>query len=149
MLLYDVAADAEFHDLIDARFPYEDFTLASAMITRGWKTSLNAAFCVLDELCRPPRNSGASKELLRNLIDEWNAGPEHSLKEPLRGCAIRLLSGEYLPWRDGVSLMRLIAQYEGQLAALAIVYFASDCSTPEGDAALNAANDAIRREWRM
>ncbi len=43
--------------------------------------------------------------------------------------------------------MRRMGTYEGQRAALALVYSASDCDSPEGDEALSALDTEIREQW--
>ena len=147
MNLHDAAADAAFDALIDARFPYDERAKASAYIAQGWSTSLNAAFCVLQELCRPPHGVNVSRERLVELIAEWRSGPGHALKAPLITCARALVDGTSLAWRDGLLIMDAIAKYDGQRAALGIAYFASDCGTPEGDKALEEVFQRICREW--
>src|SRR5687768_3159107 len=120
MVLHDADAEKSFKAPFDGRFPYDDPS-ASALIRQGWKISLNAAFCVLHELCRPPHphQSNVTKERLRELVTEWAAGPEHPLKAPMVGAALSLVEGKYIPWREGVELMKRVADYDGQRAALA------------------------------
>ncbi|MGB6119148.1 MAG: hypothetical protein WBF87_13095 [Mesorhizobium sp.] len=121
--------------------------MASKLILQGWQISLNAAFCVLDELCRPPLSVDVSKGRLRELLAEWTGGPDHNLKIPVLSAAHCLIDGKKLPWREGVQLMLQIDDYDGQRAALAIAYFASDCGSPRGDEALNQADADIRARW--
>jgi hypothetical protein len=146
MVLHDAEAEKPFTEAIDCRFPYES-DKASALIWRGWAISLNAAFCVLHELCRPPKQSSVPKERLRELVSEWATGPDHPLKEPLLEAAHALVDGAYLPWREGVEMMKRVGDYDGQGAALAIVYMASDCDRREGDDALSRTADEIGRSW--
>lgn len=147
MNLHDVAADAAFEALIDAKFPYDEPAKASAYIAQGWSISLNAAFCVLQEICRPGQGTDVSRQRLVELVSEWRSGPEHPLKAPLLACASALIDGTPLPYPDGVRIMDEVAKYDGQRAALGIAYFASDCDTPEGDRALEDAFQRISREW--
>ena len=146
MILQDPAAEKPFEGSIDARFPYGDAS-ASALIRQGWAISLNAAFCVLDELCRPPYPRNVSKERLRELVSEWAAGPDHPLKLPVLHAANALIDDTPLNWKEGVNLMRQVGRYDGQRAALGIVYFASCCNTPEGNDALTETDTQIRAQW--
>ncbi|MEE4212082.1 MAG: hypothetical protein V2I43_22785 [Parvularcula sp.] len=146
MILHDPDAEKPFEAAFDARFPYESAS-ASTLIRQGWAISLNAAFCVLDELCRPPLSCSVSQKRLRDLMSEWAAGPDHPLKAPVLQAAHALIDATPLDWRDGVELMKKVASYDGQRAALSIVYFASDSDSPEGDAALTDTDTQIRAQW--
>lgn len=147
MLLHDREADSAFDGLIDCQFPYNSPS-ASALIRQGWATSLNAAFCVLHELCRPPRECAVSKARLRALVAEWAAGGDHPLKDPVLQAAHALIEGEPLPWRQGVALMERIGLFDGQRAALGIAYFASaEDEDDENSLALTRTNEEIRRRW--
>ena len=146
MILHDCDAEIPFEAAFDARFPYES-TSASTIIRQGWAISLNAAFCVLHELCRPPHSCSVSKERLRDLVSEWAAGPDHPLKAPVLQAAHALIDGTPLNWREGVELMKEVASYDGQRAALSIVYFASDSESPEGDKALDETDTQIIAQW--
>jgi hypothetical protein len=146
MILHDVDAEKPFEAAIDACFPYED-AAASTLIRRGWAISLNAAFCVLDELCRPPRSRAVSRERQRKLVAEWAAGPDHPLKAVVLRAANALIDNDPLNWQEGVRLMRHVGTFDGQRAALVIVYSACDCDSAEGDAAVNEVDREIRRRW--
>ena len=146
MILHDHKSEKAFLAIIDCRFPYNDPS-ASMLIQQGWTISLNAAFLVLHELCRPHLHRNVSKELLRQLISEWATGPDHALKIPLLDAARALVDGNPIPWRKGIELMSRVGEYDGQYNALAIVYFASDCDSQEGDDALELANAQIRLRW--
>ncbi|HET6942889.1 MAG TPA: hypothetical protein VFH89_12075 [Sphingomicrobium sp.] len=146
MILHDAETDKAFTAPIDCKFPYDDPS-ASKIISQGWQVSLNAAFCVLHELCRPPRDSAVHKERLRELVSAWAEGPDHPLKAPVVGAANALINGTSLEWREGVELMRRVGEFDGQRAALAIVYFASYCEAADGDEALTRTDAEIRRRW--
>jgi hypothetical protein len=147
MILQDSSTEASFEPSIDARFPYADASSASAIIVRGWSISLNAAFCVLHELCRPPAGEAVSKERMFELVEEWSLGPDHPLKQPMLRCARALIQNEPLPWHEASAVMQEIGLYDGQRAALGIAYFAGDSSTSEGDIALSNTNHRIRETW--
>ena len=146
MVLHDTDAEKAFIAPFDGRFPYDDPS-ASQLIRQGWAISLNAAFCVLHELCRPPALSYDGRDRLRELVAEWATGPDHSLKAPLLHAARALIENTPLPWQEGVELMKRVGEYDGQRAALAIAYFASDCDTQEGDDALTLIDSEIRKSW--
>lgn len=147
MLLHDAKAEIPFEISFDGCFPYDDEVAASALIEQGWGISLNAAFCVLDELCRPPHQNSVSSQRQRELVSEWTGGPEHALKAPLLRCATALIDGTPLPWQEGVELMSSVGEYDGQRAALSIAYFASDAGSGEGDHALTVVDIEIRQKW--
>ena len=147
MLLHDAEAETLFEASLDASFPYDNEVAASALIKQGWSISLNAAFYVLHELCRPSNDESICKERLRRLITEWAAGPDHPLKEPVLHAAKILTEDDALDRQEGAELMRWVGAYDGQRAALAIVYFASDCMSPEGDKALTGLEAEIRERW--
>jgi hypothetical protein len=144
---YDDALETLFGDRIDAQFPYYQREKATALIEEGRSISANAAFYVLDEICRPPFPGIVTPARQRELAEEWAAGFEHPLKGQLLRCAEGLISGQPLTWVDAVALIEEIGLFEGQRAALSIAYFAGDCSTDEGDAALTEAEQRVRRSW--
>jgi hypothetical protein len=147
MILHDCEAEKLFIDRFDAgRFPYEG-PLASTIIHEGWGISLNAAFCVLNELCRPPHGGCVSEGRMVELVSEWTTGPDHPLKAPLVQAARALIQNRPLPTQDGVAIMRRVSEYDGQRAALNIAYFASDCDTPEENEALECTHAEIVQSW--
>lgn len=145
--LHDSKADMPFEASFDARFPYSSVSAASSLIREGWAITLNAAFCVLEEICRPPRSAKVSTGRLQELAREWASGPDHPLKAPVFRAACTLIERASLPWQEGVALMKIVVGYDGQRAALNIVYFASDCDTPEGDDALERMRREIVERW--
>jgi hypothetical protein len=147
MLLHDRAAEIPFEASMDARFPYTDRHKASALIAEGWAISLNASFCVLEEICRAPRGAIVTPERQRELVAEWGAAFEHPLKGPLLRCAEALIDHEALPWNEAVSAMYQVSMFDGQRAALNIVYFSADCDSEEGDEALTSTDRQIREAW--
>lgn len=146
MILSDPDAEKSFEASFDACFPYEDAS-ASKLICQGWAISLNAAFCVLDELCRPPYPRTVSQDRLRELLSEWAAGPDHPLKAPVLHAANALIDDAPLVWEQGVELMKQVGSHDSQRAALGIVYFASDCDSTEGNEALTETDKEIRERW--
>lgn len=137
MKLYDPETEKAFEAKIDAQFPYIDRVHSSALIQEAGRISLNALFCVLDEICRPPNSSKVTKERQRELLAEWSSSFDHALKTPLVHCADQLIKGQSLPWREVVNIMEEIGAFKGQRAALLVAYFAGDCDTLEGYSALD------------
>jgi len=147
MKLHDSALEVPFEAQIDARFPYDDRARCTALIQEARSISLNATFCILDEICRPPISGAVARERQRELLAEWASGLEHELKEPLLTCAAALIESAPLSWLDAVALMDQIGSFDGQCAALSVAYFAGDCDSAEGDAALSSADNRIRKAW--
>ena len=147
MKLHDATAETPFEARIDAQFPYRDRSASSALIQEAPRISLNAVFCVLDEICRPPNSSAVTRERQLELLAEWSSTFEHDLKEPLLNCANGLIEGRALPWPDVESVMEQIGRFEAQRAALSVAYFAGDSDSDEGDAALERAHRRISASW--
>jgi hypothetical protein len=145
--LHDLALEAPFEAEIDGRFPYNHPARCKALIEEARTISLNATFCILDEICRPPSSTTVSQDRQRELVNEWASGFEHELKGPLQTCANALIGNEPLPWAEAVAVMDRIGNFDGQRAALSVAYFSGDCDSIEGDAALEAAVNRIRKRW--
>jgi len=123
MKLHQADLEIPFEAAFDAEFPYNKGCLGADKTRLGYFPE--RCFLRLHELCRPPHGAGVSSARLRELLAEWSTGPNHPLKQPLLQCAIALFEGRPLPWQEGVKLMERIRQYDGQIAALAIAYFAA------------------------
>jgi len=147
MNLYDLDREKPFEARIDGKLPYSDHARCTALIGEARAISLNATFCVLDEICRPPGNAMVTRERQRTLIAEWGADLEHDLIGPILTCAHALIEDKPLPWADAVAVMELVGKFDGQRAALSVAYFSGDCATIDGDAALSSAERRIRSVW--
>lgn len=147
MKLHDVADEALFEAKIDTRFPYENRAASSELITEAREISLNAVFCVLDELCRAPRSRAVTKDRQVELLTEWSSAFDHELRDPLVRCANALIYGQALPWPEAVAVIELIGSFEAQRAALSVAYFSGDSDTDEGDAALELAYRRVLNAW--
>ena len=147
MRLHDTKAEVPFEARIDARFPYQDQASCSALIHEARNISLNAFFCVLDEICRPPNSNAVTEERQRELIAEWSIGFEHELKEPLVRCANALVGGRALPWQDAGEIIKDVGRFQAQRGALSVAYFAGDCDSDEGDVALESAHRCVSDAW--
>ena len=139
--------EQKFVESFDAKFPYDDEEAATALIHQGWAISPNAAFCVLEEICRLPRGAAVDTGAQHSLAAQWAASGQHPLMSAVLRCAAALIDSTPLSSRDAVGIMRDVSAYSGQYAALNIAYFSGDCSTPEGDGALEQASIEIRKQW--
>lgn len=137
----------QFSEKIDCKFPYNDEDQSSRLILEGRSICLDADFLVLKEICSKGRSVQVTRKRQHELVDEWAAGFKHQLKEPLLRCARLQIDGKKLPWREAVSLMAEIGQFNAQYAALSIVYFAGESDSDEGEAELEAGYERICRVW--
>jgi hypothetical protein len=141
------AAEAAFFATFELSFPYDDEAAATALIEEGWAISPNAAFCVLNELCRLPHTSATTTARQLALIDEWaKAGPAHPLKRDLLQCARALASDQTVTLEYGLTVMRDVSFHEGQRAALSIAYFATDLTQDDSDR-LTQFEANVRAGW--
>ncbi len=147
MKLHDSEREKPFEALIDARFPYNDHALCTTLIAEARTISLNATFCVLDEICRPPMSAVVTKDQQRALLAEWASNQHHELIKPLLTCANALVERKSLPWRDAVAVMEIVGNFDGQRAALSLAYFSADSESLAGDAALSSTDQRIRKIW--
>lgn len=60
---HNFEVEAPFLERFDCCFPYGDREAASALIREGFEISLNGAFGVLEEICRPPLSAMVSRFL--------------------------------------------------------------------------------------
>ena len=118
--------EAEFSDLIDARFPYGKSGEALKLVELACSISPNAAFMVAEELARPPRSARVSRHRREILLGELERRFDHPLKERIFTIARRLIGGCELAVPEALEAVRAIASYPGQYAALNIAYFSAD-----------------------
>ena len=149
MKLHDTTAEVPFEAKIDARFPYDDPVASSELIHEAGNISLNAVFCVLDEICRPPKSGVVSQIRQCELLAEWSSTFEHELKAPLLRCAKALIVGQPLPRSEAVAVIEQVGRYQAQRGALSVAYFAADCGSEESDAALTLAERRVREAWEQ
>jgi hypothetical protein len=138
--------EVEFVRLIDGRFPYSNLPRALDLIHRGAAISTNAAFCVLDEICRPPASVNVTPESQTELVGQWRRHITHPLAEPLAECARKIVAGRRLRAPECLNLLELVAAYPGQYAALSVVNAAYD-APPAGLDVVAEMTDAIRAAW--
>ena len=135
--------EAEFIEHISCRFPYGDLSAARELAVQACAISPNAAFAVADEVSRPPRGETASPELQAQVFAVLERGIAHPLASPVLSAARRLAAGEELSVPETVFLLRQIARYPGQYAALSIAYFGCDDEAGVAD----EEQERIRQSW--
>ncbi|WP_312164347.1 hypothetical protein [Phenylobacterium sp.] len=146
MLEHDGVAEKAFLAEFDFNFPYADTVAAKRLVERAQGISLNAVFCVLNEICRAPYPGVVTRERQRELLELWRMGLDHPLKQSLERCAIALIDDAPLPWEESMEIMRLVGTYPAQRAALGIAY-CSGGGEVDGDAQAHKLDGEIRRMW--
>ncbi|MEZ6037401.1 MAG: SMI1/KNR4 family protein [Planctomycetota bacterium] len=119
-------SEEEFHNSIDCCFPYLDRAAAQALIDEALTISPAAVFDVVHELARRPRSSNVPDAVCLALLDRIAGRVEHPLAAAVISVARRMVAREVLPFPECEALMRRIATFPGQWAALHVVYFACD-----------------------
>jgi len=148
MKLNDTVAETLFGNRIDGRFPYSHPTLSTAIIEESRSISVNAVFYVLDEICRLPHlGITTTQERQRELVEEWAYGFEHPLKDQMLRCAEALISERPLTPVEAVAAIEEVGLFDGQRAALSVAYFSGDCTSKDGNAALEDADRRVRATW--
>jgi hypothetical protein len=137
------AAEKEFRDEIDCRFPYGDLDQCKSLIDRGIAISPEAAFAVLHEICRPGRGVPVSADRLIQLVEYWRSRFDHPAAEMLREVAHSMILKRYLPVDEVIARMGILAEYPGLYSALAILYFS--CDGVEGR--LDPIMAGIKKRW--
>jgi hypothetical protein len=135
-----------FVQSFEGRFPSGDPSAAGRLIEEGRSVSSNAAFCVLNEICRAPFPA-VGKARQRELVGDWSAGFEHPLKAPILRCAAALIEERSLPYEFCSATAKLIAQHPGEYAALNFAYYAVGADDEASDAAVWLETQAIRKAW--
>jgi hypothetical protein len=136
-------AEQAFSDEIDCRLPYRDLDRCKELTDRGIAISPNAAFCVLHEICRPPRSEEISVNRLLELLDYWQARFAHPVAPMLADVARSMIVGRPLSTDDAIERMRVLAEFPGLYAALAVLHFSCD----DNEDRLGPIDAAIRRKW--
>jgi hypothetical protein len=137
-------AEQAFFDAIDGRFPYRDRERSRALIERGIALSANAAFGVLEAICRPPRRAKLTPAEQTALLDYWRARCHHPASPMMAEIAAAMIARRPLSVADVIARINALAEYRGLYAALAILGMA--CDDPDGR--LDALDAAIRQQWQ-
>lgn len=120
-------AEAIFINRIDCRFPYNDKSTCISLINEAAALSTNAMFFIVEELCRIPSSekNNVTTERLLDLLGQVEEKFEHPLKEIILETAHKMLNGQTLTTEEVISKMEILKKYNGQYAALNILYFSS------------------------
>jgi hypothetical protein len=146
----DPEAEALFFERLDCCFPYYDRDAASAFIREGFEISLNGAFGVLEEICRPPQSAGTATSRLLELLDEWlcvKGVDFHPLAGPVSQFAAAMIRGVHTPTAECLRLMATVGQYPAQRAALNIVVLTGYPDDEEGQRRFDDLDSEIRGRW--
>lgn len=121
--------EAEYLVSIDCCFPCHDEAAWRAAIDLGIGISPNAGFAALDELSRPPRSAAAPEPRQKRMLAYWRARMKHPLTRVLARCAALRIEGKLLKPREATGIMKLVAEYDGLHAALAVVLSVADSAS--------------------
>ena len=124
------SAEAEFVIKIDCQFPYADRERALALAAEGLAISAEAAFRVVYELCNVPRDVDADLETRLAVLSVIETRLAHPLGKIILPIAKEVVEGRGFLAADRVALMRRIAPFRHQYAALQIALEARDPDEP-------------------
>ena len=124
--------ERQFLDQIDCRFPYLDGARALALVEQACRISPNAVVAVVDELARPPRSAAVPRGTRRRLLEVIAARFDHPLAADMLAVARDMIDGKTLPLAATLTIMRRIALFPDQYAALGMVRMA--CQEPGDEA---------------
>ena len=138
-------SEAEFIASIDYAFPYFAPLRWRRMSARAARTSPNAAFAVLHEVCRPPRSVPVPAVVSGRILVHLYRRFRHPLRRVLEPAIQAHLSGGSLSESHAASLMRKVAAFPDQYSALAICYFSAD----DRRGTLDRAHRKVVRGWEL
>jgi hypothetical protein len=118
--------EEEFVESIDCKFPYSDEAKWRDVIKLGSKISSNAAFGVLEEICRPPKGMEVSVQQLEQILNYWRTEFSHPLAESIGNVASLMIKREKISPEEAENLLRIVANYPYLYCALNVPYFACD-----------------------
>lgn len=137
-----------FLDTIDCNFPYRDAPKAESLITQARSISANAAFCVLYEIVNAPASAELAKRAQSELLTTWSDNWSSPLAIPIANLTRRVLEGEMLPTDQVLTVMREVAEIQGQYAALAVVsHLAYQVAEESEYGLIDALEERIRARW--
>lgn len=140
---HDAAREQPFADKIDACFPYDEADVALSLIDEAREISLNAAVCVLYEICMPPHPPQVTRDRQHELLAQWMSMIKHPIADLIMPCATALVNHEQLAPTVAEAIMRDVGQHDGQLAALAVVLASTDDAAPS----IVALEQDLRQRW--
>jgi hypothetical protein len=140
---HDAEREQPFSDRIDACFPYDEAEAARSLIDEAREISLNAAVCVLYEICMPPHPPKVTRDRQHVLLAQWMSMIKHPIADLIMPCATALVNDEQIAPTLAEAILRDVSQHEGQLAALAVVLASTDDTAPS----IVALEQDLRRRW--
>ena len=140
---HDAGREQPFSDRIDACFPYDEANVALALIDEARGISLNAAVCVLYEICMPPHPPQVTRARQHELLEQWMSMIKHPIADLIMPCARALVDEEPVAPAIAEEILRGVSAHDGQLAALAVVVASTDDTAPS----IVALEQELRRRW--
>jgi hypothetical protein len=137
--------EEEFVNSIDCEFPYFDEAKWRAVVKLGSEISPNAAFGVLEEICRPPYGTEVSVQQLEQILDYWRTEFSHPLAESIGDVASLMIKREEISPEEAANLLHIVANYPRIYCALNVPYFACD----DKDGTVDKTYKEIIRSWEM
>ena len=125
--------EGEFLDRIDCQFPYSDRERALALAAEAVAISPNAAFAVVYEVCYVPGGAHADVETRHEVLARIEKNLPHPLRRVILPVARDVVDGKRLGSAERIALMRKVAPFRDQYAALQIALHAQDPDEPEDD----------------
>lgn len=140
---HDAGREQPFADRIDACVPYGEADVVLGLIAEAREISLNAAVCVLYEICMPPYPRQVSPDRQHELLAQWISMIKHPVADLIMPCARALVDDERVPPSIAEVVLRNVSKHDGQLAALAVVIASTDDTEPS----IVALEKELRRRW--
>jgi hypothetical protein len=140
---HDAVREQPFADRIDACVPYGEGDAVLALIAEAREISLNAAICVLYEICVPPYPRQVSPDRQHELLAQWMSMIKHPVADLIAPCARALVDDEQIPPSVAEEILRDVSKHDGQLAALAVVVASTDDAAPS----IVALERDLRQRW--
>jgi hypothetical protein len=118
--------EEEFVNSIECKFPYFDEAKWRDVIKLGSEISSNAAFGVLEEICRSLRGIKVSVQQLEQILNYWRTEFSHPLAESIGNVANLMIKREEISPEEAAKLLCIVANYPHLYCALNVPYFACD-----------------------
>jgi phosphate uptake regulator len=136
--------ETDFIERVECNFPYDNFDLASEIISQAGDVSQNAVYLVLHEILRaPPTIKPQAKELF---LQMWQTDYEDDpIFRFIHRCIPAYMKQELVSVDIVVKLIEQMATHTGQIYALSLLYFACDDVTGEAKAAYHT----VLSLWEM
>ncbi len=140
---HDAGREQPFADRIDACFPYDEPAVALGLIDEAREISMNAAVCVLYEICVPPYPHEVTRARRHELLAQWMSMVKHPVADLIMPCARALVDDDPVAPSVAEEILRGVSAHDGQLAALAVVVASTDDTAPS----IVALEHELRRRW--